>query len=517
MTRLVSLQSIAKRLGTSDKPLRKLVDAHGINWQIAVPTGENILDKRLKKKGAARKCVLLKDMKRVEALRLPQVTVPTGHDIRRAISEHRLSTERKFDAFRHLHPELGFPCATTVKETQQKHGWDWKVKYISPEYWATTARNIAVRGLLPTKNTLVKSGYYALVQAAQKYPEKFRGLRFKVVKTGKGPHEWLKIAKRLAKGNGGQLPIKKWLADHGYSALLAQMIAHPEVFVHLKQEKHVTRTPQQHVAAARKLEKEHGKVPEYVWLIKNGFRGLAICKNRRPALFKGIVFGQDKVIDEHKLAERVALAKKLAKQNGGVLPSRQWLYENGYGALKSSLYKFPKAFADIPQKWVKLRTVVEWVQVAAKLAKKNNGRIPSYTKLYATGNLTGLCRALQVYPKRFSKWEQDTDAKERTVQEWLAIAKQIAPDKIFPPMAELKRMGYQGILDARKRHPRLLKEYRLWRSSLHIIVRNCIAKNRLDTPAKYVDFRLQHPELRLPRIDNVRRLWRERGWNWSAK
>lgn len=127
------------------------------------------------------------------------------------------------------------------------------------------------------------------------------------------------------------------------------MFLRPDLFAHIPQERHCVKDVSEHVLNAKRLEREHGQVPGYVWLVKNGYQGLYLAKKRNPELFEGIVFGQNKMLDDGDIAARVKQAEQMAKSNGGVLPAPNWLRTHGYSALVDTIKNHAGQFQHIEQ------------------------------------------------------------------------------------------------------------------------------------------------------------------------
>src|SRR5947207_9363489 len=93
----------------------------------------------------------------------------------------------------------------------------------------------------------------------------------------------------------GIVASRKWLRDNGHGALDQYIYKHPELFSHIPQqakklrkqaEKHYRSS--EHVQTAEQLATEHGVLPGYKWLRRNGFSGLYRCMRMRPELFAHI-------------------------------------------------------------------------------------------------------------------------------------------------------------------------------------------------------------------------------------
>jgi hypothetical protein len=289
-----------------------------------------------------------------------------------------------------------------MKYVKKHGGWDWVVEKVTVAFWARVAHRLAIKGTLPTSGDLRKNGYYGLEQAVRKHPELFEGLQLR--KTMKGAEGWVPVAESLAKKHGGTLPGRGWLQKHGYGALTRHLMLYPKFFRHIKQKAYFADI-QTHVSTAKRLEQEHGRVPHYCWLVEKGYGAIYQAKRKHPEMFKGISWGQKRSVDAEILAERVIQAQRLAKDHGGRLPAKNWLSEHGHRRLVRTMKRYPEMFVEVPQKQVtQFHTVDEWVQIAAKLARENHGKIPGCTRLYSM-NMSGLYRALRTHPEKFRRWD----------------------------------------------------------------------------------------------------------------
>ena len=149
---------------------------------------------------------------------------------------------------------------------------------------------LAAQGLLPSVHTLRKCGRVRLVNALSKHPEWFAHLP-QTKRRIRTPDEQVAEATCLAKEHGGKLPSPGWLATHGFKWLAANMDNHPTRFAHLGQlrQKHRNRTPGEQIIAAEQLAKAHGrKLPSSGWLQKNGYNWLALDMQNHPERFAHI-------------------------------------------------------------------------------------------------------------------------------------------------------------------------------------------------------------------------------------
>ena len=156
--------------------------------------------------------------------------------------------------------------------------------------------------------------------------------------------ENVRLAEKLAKDNGGLLPSRAWLNANGFVHVLSSRYKNPKAYAHLKQAK-LYNTLAQNVGIAEKLAKDNGGfLPSVMWLRANGFGRVAdSCSSTHPEAYAHIAREKSCL----PLAETVLLAEKLAKDNGGLLPSVMWLRANGHSRITKQRYKSPKAFAHL--------------------------------------------------------------------------------------------------------------------------------------------------------------------------
>lgn len=120
-----------------------------------------------------------------------------------------------------------------------------------------------------------------------------------------------------------------------------------------------------------------GEVPNVTWLRNNDHAGLYQYMRAHPKPFRHLKREvlPPRTCDEKIKCRQIALAKKLAQCNGGVLPSGTQLGNCGYGDLVSYMRRHPRFFEDIPQTPNK-NTPEEHVKTAETLARKNGGSLP---------------------------------------------------------------------------------------------------------------------------------------------
>ena len=225
------------------------------------------------------------------------------------------------------------------------------------------------------------------------------------VSTTRTVEEWVIVAEKLAKENDGILPIGNWLINNGYGGLHSCMRKYPEPFKDIPQDNRKQKTLKEWVIIAEKLAKENdGIFPSRTWIRRNGYSGLSRMMLKHPEKFSHI--NQRKRITRI-LKEWIPIAEKLAKENGGILPSYAWLKKNKYTGLCEFIRKYPESFSHIKQD-KRVKNLEEWIQIAERLAKENNGILPSQTFLTGNGNgYTGLARMMRKHPEKFKHIKQN--------------------------------------------------------------------------------------------------------------
>ena len=127
-----------------------------------------------------------------------------------------------------------------------------------------------IKGILPRRKFLIENGDQTLYQYSVQSTT--RHFFQHIPRDGYTKlSEWLRVAKDLAKRNGGVLPSYTWLKEHKYFGLIWALGAHPEDFGDLEQETY-HRSLDQWVELAEELESKHGYLPSCTWLLDNGYR-----------------------------------------------------------------------------------------------------------------------------------------------------------------------------------------------------------------------------------------------------
>ena len=202
------------------------------------------------------------------------------------------------------------------------------------------------KGKLPYHHWLAKNGYSGLGACKNRHPELFAHMEQD--KRRKTPIEWVKIAEQLAADNGGKLPLVVWLLKNGHNALDLCMRNHPELFEHIGQEKVFTSFDEWLKIAEKEAVENDGKLPNWKALNKK-YNGLTSCMRQYPKLFEHL----EQEVKNYPRQHWYKVAKKMAKENGGKLPTAIWLRANGHTSLDNCMYKYPELFKGMKQEYRK--------------------------------------------------------------------------------------------------------------------------------------------------------------------
>lgn len=248
------------------------------------------------------------------------------------------------------------------------------------------------------------------------------------------------LARRLAEENGGTLPNGTWLLDHGYSCITTRIYSKPELFDKLIEgwRCRARTTDAEAVELAEKLAKTNGgKIPSPGWLHRNGRSGLGARIRNQPWLFSHLQQDHRQVMTD---PECLALAHRLAKKNGDRIPTLSWLNRNGHGALAYRIKQKPELFRRLRRETGRGLTDDQMVDLAENLAKKNGGQIPAFTWLIQH-NLKCLTVRMERRPKLFEHLARErrnmTDAE--VVEEIETLAKRNGGT--IPAGSVLRKMG----------------------------------------------------------------------------
>jgi len=252
-----------------------------------------------------------------------------------------------------------------------------------------------VEGTLPCRTWLAKTGREGLDACMKKYPEKFAHIK-QNFRGGMTSEEWVAVAEKLAKNNNGVLPSYCRIEESSSSALNGCIQRYPEKFTHLKQDK-VLKTIEENVKQAEYLAKNNnGVLYNYTWLRKNGHNSINRCVQKYPENFKHIK--QEKILKN--VEHWVKKAEQLSKKHNNILPYPYWLRRNGHEAMMDMICNYPKKFSHIKQESRKGSSPDEWVIVAKRLAEENGGILPSLAWLKNNGYY-GLKQSLPKHTELF--------------------------------------------------------------------------------------------------------------------
>lgn len=223
------------------------------------------------------------------------------------------------------------------------------------------------------------------------------------MRTPRSTEEWLTVAKGLVKEHG-KLPAPQWLFDHGYRGLYSATRRRPELFASLT--RHWTflgsGRRREVIAIAEKLAKRYGAVPRRKWLADNGYLHVYTMMRRHPELFKHIpVDCPVCYYISHEECRKII--RRLAKQNGGLLPSRRSLKDAEYGWLADKILHDPTLLDGVEQESTRSKHD-RYLLVAEALVKKRR-KLPKIDWLMSHG-YEGLARSIQDSPARYAHFRQ---------------------------------------------------------------------------------------------------------------
>ena len=266
----------------------------------------------------------------------------------------------------------------------------------------------------------------------------------------KTPDEWVKIAEDLAKENKNILPSVGELLNTGYGSLVAIMSKYPEKFKHIEQNQQRLKRSQI-IQLAEKLAKENGGIlPSPTWLNDNGYNRIVVCMYKHTELFKHIK--QERHRKRRSIEENIEIANSLARKHKGKLPSHIWLLKNGYATLSRKIRAHPDKFKHLQQDSER-NSVDEWVKIAEKLQKSNKGNLPSIHWMNRNG-YSGLTSAIKKYPNKF-KHIKLKEVNEKTPEEWVTIAENLARKNkgVLPKKTVLMKNGYGALVNSIYTYP----------------------------------------------------------------
>ena len=153
---------------------------------------------------------------------------------------------------------------------------------------------------------------------------------------------FLTLSKKLVKQNQGVLPGYRQLKREGFLSLYNFKKRYPKYFSHIEVESVKTRI-ERRVKIVEKLTKQNGGfLPSQTWMCKNGYKYLCDYMRTHPKPFSHF-----KKVSELKIKNKILIAEKLVKENGGLLPNTLWLQNNGYKYLDQYIRENPYYFKHI--------------------------------------------------------------------------------------------------------------------------------------------------------------------------
>jgi hypothetical protein len=254
--------------------------------------------------------------------------------------------------------------------------------------------------------------------------------------------EAIKIAEKLAKENGGKLPPSIWLQKHGYNWVYSQLKKSPDLFSHIEREM-LSMSNSECVLLAKKLTKNNGgKLPTYVWLKKNGYGNIINCLNSYLELFLNI---KREYVKKGSLNKAIKTAEKLTQDNDGKLPTYKWLINNDYKWLTFFICRYKEIFSKYNQESV-YGQVDNRVIIAEKLAKNNGGKLPTATWLLSNG-YDDVYHNMITYKKKFAHIKRETI--RRPLNKTIKTAEKLAKDNggKLPPTTWLAKNGYKWVVN----------------------------------------------------------------------
>ncbi len=318
--------------------------------------------------------------------------------------------------------------------------------------WVQYAEELVVEhGKLPNTGWLTKSKLFGLLDAINNYPERFAHIERDRLRVPIDVSECVRQAEEIA-AQYGKLPIVSWLSANGYRRLTKVMAVNPDAFSHIEKETNGRQCLEEHIKIAEKLTKNNGgRLPTFAWLEKNGYTALIQNIQYHPDEYAHIERSFEEKGGKPNVEKHVADAERLAKENGGQLPSSIWLRKNGYNNLRAAIGSYPEKFAHIKREY-KVKMIDDHVADARKLAKKH-GSLPCITWLINNG-YGALYQMMKTHPEAFSGIPQD-NKKGKSLQEHIDDAQRLSAENngVLPYPQWLINNGYSGLVQAIRRDP----------------------------------------------------------------
>ena len=263
-------------------------------------------------------------------------------------------------------------------------------------------------------------------------------------------------AERIAQENGGLLPRYTRLM-HVDPSLAQATLRRPAAFAHIPREANVNRKISDHVQIAEQIAKANGGLlPSYTDLIVLD-RRLAGMLRDRPDAFDHIPRAKT-VCQQKLLAERVAEAERLARENDGALGCTG-AFQRQHNALVLHMRRNPEAFAHIPRKQRQHIPLAEHIAHAERLAAAQpDGRLPARSTLRR--DLPSLSEAIRKHRVAFAHIPQV--GKRRIDRDevgiYVQVAERLAAENggFLPHAGRLRKLN-PNVQSTLYRHPELFQ------------------------------------------------------------
>ncbi len=213
--------------------------------------------------------------------------------------------------------------------------------------WATRAKEVAAKhgGLLPCYSDLLKIDK-TLASATMRKPELFQKLprAARTKSRQKLLDKAVRQLERIAAKHGGKYELTQAFIAK-YPAINMQVRHHPEAFKHLKRITRKTRTPEQWVAYADRLARKNGGLLPSQLTLRDKYPGLVTAMRRDKDRFKHLISARTLLT----LQDHVNHAESYLREHGE-LPMAGWLERNGNRKLATAMYRYPEAFEALRRK-----------------------------------------------------------------------------------------------------------------------------------------------------------------------
>ncbi len=197
------------------------------------------------------------------------------------------------------------------------------------------------------------------------------------------------------------------------------------------------------------MEKAPGVLPSRSWLLQNGYGALYVCMLDNPEVFAHI---EQRTL-RTSVRGWVSKAEQLAKDHDGTLPGQKWLQQNEYSALARCILKYPEAFAHIKQR-KRFKSTDDWVLEAERLAGDNEGVLPASHWL-CKNSYSGLYQCMQKNPQAFAHVQRFK--RSLSAEEWVKRAECLVKENngVLPSASWLCTNRHTGLYNAMRKNPHL--------------------------------------------------------------